>query len=296
MTLLDDGEEMWATRTAASTRAYTHCVGEFRVSEIKAGTLRTPSLTPVLRNAATSSERPPEARSLGLFTSVTRLVNLIRSRLGAAPNGTVRVPNWTSIVVTRPLNELTRRTVLRRDVLRPDDEIDQVFRQWMMSLPPTMLAALPLSERVSDEVYAQDWGITSPRRSEVSAALLWHLREGVSRRQAVLQAALEPKIVSELTGLRLSELDELVRKDEIVSLEHGGERWFPAWQFHPGASRTLLPIKSLVRAFHGDAVALSLWMENPNDRLQGQAPYRLLAKGDIDSLVDLMETSSIDMW
>lgn len=115
------------------------------------------------------------------------------------------------------------------------------------------------------------------------AALARVLSDALTREQAAARLGVSPQAVSKRT-----------RANGLVAMRHGGQQWYPRWQFYDDGVVPELP--RLIGHFPS-TLALSTWVMTPFADLEGETPADMLRRRHGQQRVlELAEAASAAAW
>lgn len=116
---------------------------------------------------------------------------------------------------------------------------------------------------------------------------------------AAVARALDGALTAEQTAARLRisprEVAERASLGTLTALRSGQAQWFPVWQFH--GDGPVPGIESVIEAYPGGALSLTVWMTTANADLNGLTPARMLARGSgIGRVLEAIRALGPDAW
>lgn len=119
-----------------------------------------------------------------------------------------------------------------------------------------------------------------------------------ARRQAldvVLSTALTRDEVADRLGITSQAVSERLKARTLTAVRRGREWRFPSWQF--GDDAALPPLRSVIAAWPGSALALSTWAVTPSPDLDGRTPAQELGRPEgTTAVLELMEAIRAAGW
>jgi hypothetical protein len=157
--------------------------------------------------------------------------------------------------------------------------------------PLDELASL-VDEFVDERIDAEDstsWSLAEARKRNVERLL-----EDQAR---LVKQAIRGSIVREGMNVSRQRLHQLVAQRRLVAIQiqDGAPSLYPFWQFASGMP--VQPIGDLPRLLEAarqagmDEIELHFFMVTPNERLDGRAPYQLIAEGEFDRVIAVLASS-----
>jgi hypothetical protein len=187
------------------------------------------------------------------------------------------------------------------------------IEQRMAALPRAEQAARrALLDRVSDAIVRTPLDQLEPLVEEFAEASEatdtvepWTLAQARTRNLERLlrdQARVVSETVDATTvraGMHVSRqrLHQLVSQGRLVAirLQEGGPYRYPFWQFASGPPvRVIDGLPHLIDAARQvgmEPLVLHFFMVEPNDRLDGRAPYEHIAAGDLERVIDVLSST-----
>ena len=178
---------------------------------------------------------------------------------------------------------------------------EQASRRELLGRVAEVVIAKPLDELtvlvdefVDENIDAEDsksWSLAEARKRNVERLL-----EDQAR---LVKQAIRGSIVREGMNISRQRLHQLVDQGRLVAIQiqDGSPGLYPFWQFAPGMP--VQPVANLpllleaARQAGMDCVELHFFMVTPNDRLEGRAPYQLLADGELDRIIAVLSSSGL---
>lgn len=126
-----------------------------------------------------------------------------------------------------------------------------------------------------------------PRRMDVAASSDAHFIALLNAYRATGGLATGPEIAARQPSTGLSTLGRAITARTVISLDWGGQRWLPLFQFEPGDLAVRLPVRALIAELSDvlDDWELADWFVEPNDWLRGAAPLQCV-DADFDRVYD----------
>lgn len=123
---------------------------------------------------------------------------------------------------------------------------------------------------------------------EAAAAMVWAETEAHSNRSGVLRESIGVAQAARLTGRSRQAIEKQRRAGRLLALRVGRQWRYPAWQFDPdGTGSVLAGLPEVIEALAMSPVAAAVWLTTPRSELEGDPPIRRLLSGGSEPVLRL---------
>jgi hypothetical protein len=148
----------------------------------------------------------------------------------------------------------------------------------------------------SPELDRMLWG-PAPTPTAQAATALALLRVSFQQRRELAANSVSRTAAAALLSISPQAATEHLRHGDLLGCKDGARWLLPAWQFDANCPRDFLPgIAAVAAAFGSGPVALSQWVNRPSPDLGGLPPHALMARGEVDRVVDVAATLTAVGW
>jgi hypothetical protein len=185
----------------------------------------------------------------------------------------------------------------RRGSARARQAADAMSQLLLDAAPAEVDRVLKATKGASGETLDSAlWG-PAPDREEVAAGVVANLRKQFDARRVLETMSVTRADVGDLLGISDQAVTDALEARRLLGLKRGRQWMIPAWQLDADAERGVVPgLADLAAVFPGGVVALSSWVARPSPDLDGRTPRDVLARGDVETVVQLARRLTAAGW